>query len=297
MLRDTNLFNLVYDSKYNRFVVWKMLISLTLPFVSSKELLYTFRDSRDIVRVYIGYRHTDGYEILNIENSYELRKWYLRDRRNIIVQRGELQVKLGTFESYVDLSNLVSGEVYTFFVENPEIESENLRESTIISGIRASDIILIDETFRFVGNPITIGDIICTLIDPDGSLFSERQARFTQNWNIERTVGNGLIFSGGKIYAFAPTAIYTRNRNASKFIDFTPYTDLPVKRIPVHQLPTIHFNGNYTYTINPPTRIIATWKNINGSYETYDSINIISLLELTNITKEGIQNLRIKAIF
>ena len=267
----------------------KMFITFTLPQVFTKERLYTFSNPRDVVRVYVGYISDNN----NNENAWDTRNYFLRDKRGNTILKGEVGVKLNTFEGFIDLYGLTVGEVYTLVIENPG----TISTTTVISGIDPNTITVVDETFRFTGNPIPFGDIISTLIDPNGSPTSARQAHLTMDWAIARTEGNGLIFSGGKVYAYAPSAIYTRNRQAPTYVDFTPFAGIPVKRIQVYQLPTIANQGNYKYSIDPPTHVIATWENIDGTMQTYDSINAIPLLDLSLITSADIHTIKIRATF
>lgn len=191
--------------------------------------------------------------------------------RGVLIRKGQVVVQLNTYDSFVDVnsSGLAEGSIYTFSIDNPP---PNVPSTATISTIdvASGQIKVIDETFRFGSGiiPLTVGDITVTVVSSSSSATDRTQtkfesygARFPTGWSITRNEGNGLIFSGGRVYAYAPSAIYTRNRNSPTYIDFTPFRGLPSKRIPIRQIPRIVNEGNFLYSITPPTRVKVSWSD------------------------------------
>jgi len=269
-------------------LIVKMLITFVEPIILTRDQFYQLGVSSGVVRIYVGFLSDN----INVETIWTLRNWYLRDIRGTIVRKGQINVQMNSYNSFVDLvaTGLTPNTVYTFNVENSQTTSSP-SATTIIStmDMPATRIKVVNETFRFTGSPIVVGDISITSIGVTPVV--AYAAQFPQGWSITRPEGGGLIFSGGQIYAYVPTVIYTRNRSAPAYIDFVPFRGLPSQRIPIYQIPKIQNEGNLRHSIDPPARVRVSWREVvlgspgsyvNKTHETSMPAKLVDVAQLAS---------------
>jgi len=285
-----------------------MLITFVEPIVLTQDQFYQLNPSMpsSTTRIYVGFVSDNT----NIATIWSLRNWYLRDIRGVIIKKGQVNVQLNTYNSFVDLSatGLTPNTVYTFSIDNPPSTQPLPPMTTIIStiSIPTLQIKVIDETFRFTGAPTTIGDLaVVPTVDGGTPAYA---AQFPQGWPVMRAEGDGLVLSGGLMYAYAPTAIYTRNRAAPAYVDFTPFRGLAMRRVRVYQVPTIWSEGNFLYSVDPPTRLTVSWReSIVGAtrgapgsdvYKTYDTRVAVASVDVLLLASGGrVAGVRIVPVF
>jgi len=275
-----------------------MLITFIEPTVLTQDLFYQLTSAQPSVRIFVGFLSDNT----NIATTTSLRNWYIRDINGILVTKGQVSVQLNTFNSYVDVSGLPMNSIFTFAIDNDVPPAT----TTIISTIDVSLIIVINEKHVFTGTPVVIGDLILVQIPYNSITLGSPptySVQFPSSWNIIRNEGNGLVFSNGQIYAYAPTVIYTKNRNAPTSIDFSPFRGLSSQEIPIYQVPTIENQGNFLYSIAPSTRVLVKWKTGttvgNMNYSMYDSQVPISSVDVKQVAPIGtlLSGIRIVAVF
>ena len=276
-----------------------MLITFVEPIVLSQDQFYKLNPMvpSSSVRIYVGFLSNNT----NIATFWSLRNWFLRDIKGTTIQRGQVNIELNTYNSFVDLSasGLTPGTIYTFSIDNPL--TKQAIPTTIISTIDTPSLMInvIDETFRFINMPDATGDV---RVIPIGTTILQYGVQFSTNWNVARTEGNGLITSGDRFYAYAPTAIYTRKRDAPPYVDFVPFRGLSSKRIPIFQVPTIWNEGNLCYSIDPPTRVKVSWRqSISGQnadiYQSYDTKVAVLSVDVAQLAGEIVGGVKIAPVY
>lgn len=271
----------------------KILITLRDPIVFPLDMFYKLVSLSDTVRIYVGFVTPNT----NIIDTWGMRKWYVRNLSGAIVKQGQINVQFNTFNSSVEIGSLPMKDVYTFIIENPAYATDT---SATISTLDESTIEVINENARFINKPYTLGDII---VEPDTDLFW--RAKFPTNWSVTRTEGNGIITgtlveeSTAGVYAYAPTAILTRNRIAPPYVNFTPFRGLSASRVPIYQIPTITREKNYVYSITPPTKVKVSWRSSirQDTTNTYTTHDTVSEFDMSKLTPGPIASVKISAVF
>ena len=186
---------------------------------------------------------------INILNAFEERTWILKNEENIVIDQGIVEVKLNTFESFVNLINLNINKIYVFSIINV-INGISYRNEAIISTYNTMKVI--NEKYSFVGeNFISFGNI--NLKNNGKNVYN---AKFVESWNFSKSIGNGVIKNKqtGKAYLYVPNEIYTKNRNIIEYF-YIPFTLSAEYRIKIIQVPNIIKIATTTYSINPPTKV------------------------------------------
>lgn len=249
----------------------------------------SYRTVTGSLRIYVGFEQQDTEN----EDNWSLRHWTLKDKDNVVIRSGDVNAKDNTFESFVDLSGLLSNTIYSFTVNNEEFKQMT---ATIITIVDMSLVSVIDEKATF-NEPIAIhGD----LIYPDVSE-KPRHIRFPYDWDVTRTLGNGIIRgkTSGKWFVYAPSRIYTRHRGISS-IAYTPFVGKPEVVIPVFQLVDIRRVGEYKYSVSPPSRIeVAFTYGFPSITRTYTSQSAVSSLNLreVDLSVSGVVKVAIAVIY
>lgn len=222
----------------------------------------------------------------------------MRDPHGVSIRQGQVNVQLNTFNSFVDITGLPMGIVYSFGIENP---IQRVTTTAIISTIDPSLIKVIDENACFTDKPTVVGDIVAVL--HSSRMERSWQIRFPPCWPVMRNECNGIAIGALRgaretfgIYAYAPTAIYTRNRDAASHVDYTPFRGLSVVHVPIRQIPTIMYERNYLYSINPPSRVRVTWRTRTVS-RSYESSFPVDSIDVEKLTSDVIVGVKISALF
>jgi hypothetical protein len=247
----------------------------------------------DTVKIHVGFITQNT----NIRDTYSIREWCLYDSNGVLVRQGEINVHLNTFNSSVIIGGLLMNAVYSFVVtdhRNIAAERAATRRAAIVSSV--ADIGVINENDRFIEKPRTMGDVDTYKVGPEWYI------RFIENLPITQNEGNGVIMGTLQgsdkpgTYVYAPTAIYTRNRNAPARIDFIPFTGFLSIAIPIYQLPTIIRERNHKYSIDPPTKVRIVWK-VGHNVMSYESEDQIGTIDMEKVTAEPISSLSIEAVY
>jgi hypothetical protein len=221
----------------------------------------------NLIKIFIG--NKSGVECV-IE-----KEWKLHDSDGNLIIFGKINVKIGRFESYIEIPKIKDGKIYTLSIDNIK--------TTIFRNV--GDIGIIDENHVFE-EPIRIfGDL---------RYYDEKanRVRFSDDWDIKRTFGNGIILAGDRVYAYAPTCIYTYYREAPEFVMFTPLAGMKKIRIEIKQLIKVEKIGYLEYSIDPPTKI-----HVKFGKEEYFTEDKVSTFSLKNRVIDGKTRLEIRGIY
>jgi hypothetical protein len=275
-----------------------MFITLYEPIVSPLEDFYKLTSVDDKIKIRVGFNSLG----INISKIWSERRWYVRDLSGTAVQSGKVNVKLNTFDAYVEVTGLEMGGIYTFSIENPEQGSVS---SATISSVDVGAIGVIDENARFVGMPGVVGDLeLYASIDPvTGSLY--RRVRFPASWVVTRSAGNGVVvgvLEGTEIslpYAYVPYAIYTYDRSAPASVVFSPLRGMATVDVPIRQLPVIRRVANSSYSVDPPTRVRVVWRtSLRGvAVSEYTSRERVAVLSMGEVTSERVVGVVISPMY
>lgn len=263
--------------------------------MSPQDTFYALNSPFDTLRVHVGLVTPNT----NIHTLWTTRTWLLLNSNGVVIQRGEVNVQLNSFSSFVDLTGLTTGKIYSLAIENP---CQRVTTTAIISTVDVRSVRVINEKFLFSGNPKAIGNIVLVPVPAQGKTMRWR-AQFPPEWVTSSTEGTGVIVSqgstGDETYAYAPTAIYTRNRFAPAFINFVAFRGLPAIRIPIYQLPTIIREANHLYSISPATRVVVTWRQSVRRNEmfSYDSQVPVASVDLEKTSDAPIASVKISVLF
>ena len=241
------------------------------------------------INVFLGML-TDNLNI--IRNTVNV-EWKLIDKLGEIKASGQIDVKLGNYNTLLNISPLSPNNVYKLQLSYMDYE----RYEAIIYTGNMSNLNLIDENFIFPAGKILIyGDLILN-VDKDGN----RKIKFPYDWNVTRTVGNGIISQNNNYYVFSPKQIFTSRVLGNNILNFSPFDKYSQQQVIIRTIPKIKHIAPYKYSVIPKTKIkikfsnqrivynrdISKYENIITDLDTYVTPGKVSTLDLYGIKPEN----------
>ena len=189
-----------------------------------------------------------------VSNLYPV-NWKVKKYDGADLRIGTSIVKIGTFDTKIQINNM---ELNTVYVVELTYGLYEQKYAIIYTG-DVNNLILIDENFIFSpGSVNTYGDVIFDSIT--------RKIKYTYDWKVLRTLGNGVITHNNNFYIFSPKHIFTSVNVENKNLVFFPFFSYPPQTVKIDIIPKIKKIAPYTYSINPATKIKIIFKFIDFIY-------------------------------